>query len=265
MLHRLAFERTETEAWTTSHLVEVAGLTLERPVGVAAADDGRLVVVDEGAPAVFVVDADRAYFNRLNYNNHRKPWWEGGRLYLPMQDAGVLKFGVRPLTFEVQGRELQRIEAGARLGGGRWYLIDTGLRRVLRFGPDGAFQETLQPHRGGEPVDLAMDVRGRLYVLDARSGEVIRYGEEGHYDAVAVVGAWRRPVAIEVDRLGNIYVLDRDARTIDIYQPDGGLRARLGPDLPGGTRLRGPRDLAVDGRGVLYVVDRDLSAVVAIR
>ena len=72
---------------------------------------------------------------------------------------------------------------------------------------------------------------------------------------------WRRPEALTIDALGNVYVLDRDEKTIDVFDPDGTLLLTYGPELPDGTRLSGPRDLAVDDEGRLYVVDRDLDAV----
>lgn len=258
-----------TPPWTESGVLVVRGLQLDEPIGVAAGSEGQLLVIDEGIPAVVLVDAERSRADRLAYNDHARPWWgSDGLPYLPTRRAGVIALGGSRVGFlaNEDGRAvpLKELEAGVRTGAGRWYLLDGDPPRVLRFGAEGDFQG-LVTARHEEPVDVAIDPRGRLHVLDRGSGTVVRFELDGRREGVVARGTWRRAEAIEVDSLGNVYVLDRDARIVDVFDPQGQRVYRLGPTLPGGVQLRGPRDLAVDGAGHVYIADRNGSAIVVAR
>lgn len=270
LLHRFPVRRLAGEPpWTSVHSVQVSGVRLDEPVAVAADSDGQLLVVDEGIPAVVLVDAERRQATRLAYNEHARPWWgSDGLPYLPTRKAGVIALGGTRVGFlaSEDGRAvpLKELEAGTRTPAGRWYLIDAGPRRLLRFGSEGDYQGAAS-EPGEEPVDLAMDTLGRLHVLDQEVGAVIRFHPDGRREGVVVRGTWRRPAAVEVDALGNVYVLDRDAKTIDVYDAAGTRIERLGPVLPGGVELRGPRDISVDGSGQLYIADRSASVILVCR
>lgn len=251
--------------WSQVRSVTASGMRLDRPVAVAAGADGQLLVIDEGIPAVLLVDAERQGASRLTYNDHARPWWgSDGLPYLPTQRAGVIALGGTRVGFLASegGRAvpLKDLEAGTRTPAGRWYLIDGSPRRLLRFGSEGDYQG-LASQAGEQPVDVAMDTMGRLHVLDAEGRAVIRFLPDGRREGVVVRGTWRRPEALDVDALGNIYVLDRDGKTVDVYDSEGTRIQRLGPVLPGGVELRGPRDITVDGSGQLYIVDRNASAI----
>ena len=270
LIHRIELISGEGRAaWTRARELRVAALTLERPVAVAAAADGRLIVVDEGLPLVALVEADRRTVSRLTYSEHRRPWWGlDGTAYLSTRKVGVQPYGGLALGFlEVRDDRrlpLKELRAVARGAGGRWYLLDTDPPRVLVFSDAVEFQGVVAARPQREPVDLATDSAGRLFVLDGEASAVWRYGEDGTDQGVSVRGSWRRPVAIDVDMLGNLYVLDRDSRTVEVYRPNGELLERLGPQFPGGLQLREPRDLAVDGSGRLYIADRRLGSVVLV-
>ncbi len=255
--------------WSSSRPLAPAGAAFERPVAVAASADGQVLVVDEGLPAVVLVDAQHATSSRLAYNDHSRPWWgDDGLPYLPTQKAGIIALGGSRVGFLAteNGRPvpLKDLRAGARTPAGRWYLLDDDPARVLRFGRDGDFEG--QASRARErPVDVAVDPRGRLLLLDREAGQVVRFHPDGSREGPVVTAPWRRPEALAVDGLGNIYVLDRDARTIDVFDETGARLARLGPSLPGGVELRSPRDLGLDGVGHVYVADRGASAVYVVR
>ena len=257
--------RDGAPSWLTATPAPVGGLTLERPVAVAAGTDGQLLIVDEGVPAVLLIDASGRTASSLPYNDHSRPWWGlDGLPYLPTRRAGVIALGGSRLGFLARegGRvvPLKELQAGARTPEGRWYLLDDDPKRVLRFGAEGDYQG-LATTPDQEPVDVAVDLQGQVYVLDREMQTVTRFQPDGRSDGVLISGVWRRAEALEVDGLGNIYVLDRDARTVEVYDKEGVLRARLGPMLPGGQQLRGPRDISVDGTGRVYIADRDASTV----
>lgn len=245
-----------------------AGTTLDRPLAVAVGTDGSLLIVDEGEPAVVLKDPSREQASRLPYNAHTRPWWGvDGLPYLPTRKAGVIALGGTRVGFMAADRggsaPLKELEAGVRTPDGAWFLLDGNPRRVVHFGPDGAYRGVATTATE-QPVDVATDMAGRVYVLDRTGPRVSRFLPDGSRDGVIVSAAWRRPEALEIDRLGNVYVLDRDARTIDIFGPDGQRLYRLGPGLPGAIELRGPRDLTVDEAGRIFVADRSSRNVVVI-
>lgn len=269
LLHRFRVRAVAGDPpWTVARALSIPDPPLDRPVAVAAAPDGQLLVVDEGIPAVLMLDAAHVRATRLGYNDHTRPWWGADGLpYLPTRRSGVIALGGSRLGFlaNEQGRPvpLKDLQAGARTPAGLWFLLDKDPPRVIAFDPAGAYIGLATAARD-EPLDVAVDPDGLLYVLDRQPGAVVRL-ERDNSRTTVVSERWRRPEAIEVDALGNLYVLDRDARTVSVYDRDGQPIQVLGPVLPGGLALDSPRDLSVDGEGRIYVADRNLPAVVLIQ
>lgn len=269
LLHRFRVRAAGGDPpWGVARALSIGETRLDRPVAVAAAPDGQLLIVDEGLPAVLMLDAAHASATRLGYNDHTRPWWGADGLpYLPTRRSGVIALGGSRLGFlaNEQGRPvpLKDLQAGGRTPAGLWFLLDHDPRRVIAFDAAGTYIGLATAARD-EPQDVAVDPQGLLHVLDRRLAAVVRL-EADNSRTTVVSSRWRRPEALEVDALGNVYVLDRDARTVSVYDRAGQLLQVLGPVLPGGLTLDGPRDLSVDGEGRIYVADRDLPAVVLIQ
>jgi hypothetical protein len=269
LLHRFRIRAAGGELpWSMSSRLRPGDPPLERPIAVAAADDGQLLVVDEGIPAVVLLDAAHAVASRLSYNDHTRPWWGADGLpYLPTRRSGVIALGGSRLGFlaNESGRSvpLKDLQSGARTPQGMWFLLDHDPRRVIAFDAAGTYIGIATAARD-EPADVAVDAAGRLHFLDREAGSVVRFDKQNERNVV-VSARWRRPEALEVDALGNIYVLDRDARAVYVFNRDGIPIQALGPILPGGIELRGPRDIAVDGSGRIYIADRSLPAVVLVQ
>jgi hypothetical protein len=244
------------------------GAEIDRPAAIAVSSDGQVLLVDDGAPAVFLKDPGRATASRLTYNAHSRPWWGvDGLPYLPTRKAGVIALGGSQLGFMSNDRgrsmPLKDLQAGVRTPDGSWFLLDADPRRVLKFDPDGTYRG-LATTANEQPVDVDIDGLGRLYVLDREGSRIVRFDANGEREGVVVATQWQRAEALAVDRIGNSYVIDRDARAIDIFAPDGRRIRRLGPTLPGNIELNAPRDLAVDDSGRIFVADRNARAVVVI-
>ena len=269
LLHRTVFRPgLRRSPWTTMRRLEAPGRGLDNPVGLAVAPDGRVVVTDEGTDLALTFSADGQLVGTTVVDRGGFPWTgPDGELYVLDRRGIQQPFGETvSATFAVPDgggfRNLENLRAGARGVFDEWFILDTRLRRVVRFDRQRQYSATLVERGGGsEIVDLALDRRGRLYALDGEQNHVIRFGLDGAVEGTVVSHEWRRPEALTIDALGNVYVLDRDEKTIDVFDPDGTLLLTYGPELPDGTRLGGPRDLAVDDEGRLYVVDRDLDAV----
>ncbi len=257
--------------WETSGRAPIGGEPLDDPIGVAASSDGTLLISDEGANVVVLVNPQQSdSLTRVIEKDARRPWWDlDGQPYVAIK-GGVLmpREEVRAQFPDPQrpDRALEDIIAGARGLAGEWILLSNRNKSVAKISADGSSLATL-PLIGAtfEPVDLATDPYGWLYIIDKDSRGVHRFSPDGVYDGGLASVSWKEPYALDVDALGNVYVLDRRAKKIDVFDAEGVNRWSMGPVLPGGVELRDPRDVAVDGQGRVYVADRNLSVVVMIQ
>ena len=266
LIHRLKVRPAAGQpSWPTARLLPVASAQLKKPVAIAASADGRVVIADDGTDTGLLVGVDGALEGRVQAKDMGHPWWIDGHAYLPagenvyaFNDRTNLRF-LAPKGDDL--KPLEKLTGGARGTFGQWYLLDRGRGEVIAFAPAGRHLGVLAQ---GDPADLAQDLQGRLYVLDRRTKEVTRYSAQGDHQGTIARGDWRKPEAIAVDALGNLYVLDRDPGRVDIFDPEGNRVTSLGPSLPGGIELRGPLDLAIDGRGHIFIADPRLGAVVVL-
>ena len=137
-------------------------------------------------------------------------------------------------------------------GQGRLYVLDRGLKRILRFDTSGvtdaAYNKAMAAHAQlVSPVALAIDDRDVLYVSDEPSNAVLRFDSEG-----GVLGALPktrgpaspRALAVHHDRL---YVADAKSGAIHVYESSQGW---LGT-VPG---YAGPVSaMALDEAGTLFI------------
>ncbi len=267
LIHRrLVRPLSGSAPWPTASRYPAGGLQLKEPSGVAAAEDGRLIITDRRLKTAVLVDADGQVKQRATVEASGHPGWSAGAPYR-VTDLGIsAPFDGRqsPRFLEPHpGKEkpLKGLLAAERGRFGDWFIIARGWKSLLSFVTARQGQALLAANKP-EPVDLAQDVLGRIYVLDRNSKSVLRLGVDRRQVETVLKAAWKRPVALALDPLGNTYVLDRGNRTVEMWNAAGRRQARLGPQLGGGIELRKPVDLAVDGSGRVFIADSDLPFVV---
>jgi tetratricopeptide (TPR) repeat protein len=255
--------------WLAAHPFPASGLTLREPSGVAAQEDGRVLIVDGRSDLAALVGGDGEVLERRTVEDAARPGWTaGGVPYVATQTGIELLFDDQRTSFleprpgkEAALKGLQAAELGPF---GHWFIVAKGWKGLLSYETRRKGQELLATDRP-ELVDLASDSQGRLYALDRRARNVSRIGVDRRSQGVVVQGgSWKRPEALAVDRLGNIYVVDRGSRIVRVYDAGGQSLAALGPQLGGGIELRAPVDLAVDGAGRLFIADEKLPFVVVL-
>ncbi len=257
------------EPWSGARQVRISGPQLKDPIGIAAAEDNRLIIVDEGIPLLAVVEAGGVLSYRVPSSEATHPFWgREGTAYAATKRTITMPAGRARQNFSApDGDEIKPVEeiaAGARGIYRQWLVLDRNKRSVYVFDETAGYRSSLTDSDDHEPVDVAVDYLGRIYVLDRRGDSVLRFAADGTQRTRLIQGDWRRPEAITVDELGNVYVLDRDAKTVDVFGAGGNLRWQLGPELPGGIELNSPRDIGVDGSGRIYIADRGLKAFLVV-
>jgi len=106
---------------------------------------------------------------------------------------------------------------------GNVYVADTGNARVQKFGPDGRFLKAVGTAGSGEgefnqPSDLALDGQGNVYVIDTWNHRVQKFDADLNF-----VGAWGKAAKSLI--------------------------------RPGEDEMWGPRSIAVDWDGNVWVID----------
>jgi len=115
------------------------------------------------------------------------------------------------------------------------------------------------------PVGIALDAQGNLYVADSGNARVQKFDAAGRFlETVGVPGTepgqFNQPAGAAVDAQGNLYVVDTWNHRVQKFGPDLAFMATWGRptnDLinPGPDQMWGPRAIAVDAQGNVWVVD----------
>lgn len=269
LMHRLHLRPSlGTSSWPTVSQFPRGGSPLRQPDGVAAAEDGRVMVVDGKSKSVLLLDADGRLVESATLDDMERPSWNAGRWPYVVTDEEIrLPFhGERTRFLEPRAdREVQLdgMQAAERGLFGQWYVIAKGWKSLLAYSGSRQGRELLAKNRPAF-VDIAQDSQGRLYLLDGKSKQIQRLDRDGRGDGVVLQGEWRRPQALALDPLGRMYVLDRGDNTIKIYDPQGQYLTVLGPKFSGGIELRAPVDISVDGAGRIFIADTKLPFVVVL-
>jgi hypothetical protein len=265
------------------------GSWLRSLTGVAAAETGTVWLLDARARravpiAGTAIDAGAAPI----------PLPEDVRGILPLQGRQIC-FWTERTIFLPDGRRFDPAgpaEGGEaappvrRIGGvsfgpdGEIEVLDTGGRRVLRYGRDLSLRG--EPTRFDERPTAMARGGGILYVLLHSKQMVVALmagigsseGVSGVHGAgveqrvIDLKGAgWEidSPEGIAADALGRLYVLDGSAKSVSIFTRDGARVAVVAPEKGSLGAMRSPEGIAVDSEGRLYVADTGSGSVLRYR
>ena len=128
-----------------------------------------------------------------------------------------------------------------------------------------------------KPKQLAVDDQGNVYIADQYNGQVEKLTPSGTLSLVAGNGSYGPPTpgpatssamgapeGVAVNRTGDVFIADPDESVVDEVTPSGTLSVVAGiPGSPGlptlgpgtSSELNGPRGLALDAAGDLYIAD----------
>jgi DNA-binding beta-propeller fold protein YncE len=130
----------------------------------------------------------------------------------------------------------------------------------------GSFGTTLGQLQA--PKGVAVDAAGNIYVADSYNHRIQMFDPNGNPirqwgSQGSAPGQFNEPWGVGVAPDGNIYVADTWNHRIQVFDPEGNFLTMWGgPDVgqvsqitEGGSQLYGPRDIAFDSQGRLYVSD----------
>jgi sugar lactone lactonase YvrE len=139
------------------------------------------------------------------------------------------------------------------------FVADTGNRRVQAFDRDGAFSNAWtgaeEPFQ--EPLALGVEGQDRLLVLDSPEGWIYRFEDNGH--PLARIGGPTiqayHPRGMTVLDDDTVVVADTGGGRLLFLSPTGDVQRQVGTIGQALSQFSEPTDLAVDERGVHYVVE----------
>jgi sugar lactone lactonase YvrE len=178
---------------------------------------------------------------------------------------------------------------------GNVYVADSANHRVRKIAPDGTVTTVVGGDQVGyadgpiseavfsTPTGVAVAASGTLYVADSAEvdphpmrvrvvtldGTVTTLAgswEEGYKDGFGPDAQFKVPATVTVDDAGNVYVADTNNHRVRLISPEGEVTTLAGSleagyaagyvDGPAAeAKFNGPRSVAVDGAGNVYVAD----------
>ncbi len=197
---------------------------------VAAASQGRLLVLHRGAHPVMEFESDGAFvrswgdsmFSEGKVAAIPEAYWTADKshysaVYGP---AGCASCGAHSVRLDPQGN-IWVVDAPGHVV----YKLNPDRQEIMRLGTKGV--SGTDAHHFNLPTDVAFGPNGDVYVTDGYgSARVVKYTRDGTY-----VLQWGRrgkgpgefglPHNLVVDRQGRVYVTDRDNQRIEVFDSEG--------------------------------------------
>lgn len=254
---------------------------LSQPQGVVIDEKrGKVYVADTGNHAVFEFERDGRFVGALPV----KPGAEqtgfpyglaisGDRLYVSDPAAGRIDvFDFKKDEFVTSLRPGPSLTHGfaptglAVAGNGDLVVADSAAHRVLVFDVKGNVKAVIGKPGSSEgrlayPNDVA--VQGdQIFVADSNNSRVQVFRVDGRFERVFTSkDQIALPRGIAVDPAGRLWVADVLAHKVRVLGEDGKTLHSLGDATLDSQSFRFPNDLALDGRGRVFVADREKGRV----
>ena len=175
--------------------------------------------------------------------------------------ASVGKKGSGPLQFNTpRGIAISPIT-------GQVYIADFNNHRIQVLNPDLTFSHSFGSRGSANgqfvyPWDIAIDSQGLVYVADRNNNRIQKFSPDGKF--VGQFGTYgsgpgqiNYPVSITIDTAatGLVYVSEGGNHRISVFTSDGVFVSKFGSYGSNIDRFKGPRGLAFNKDGILYVCD----------
>lgn len=180
--------------------------------------------------------------------------------------ASSLQFGAEPTPARrFIAADLPDVRGLAVDAQGILYVTEARTVTVHRLTPAG--DDTVLPTRAIKgPFGVAVDMHGLVYVSDDHHNAVYRLGADGTPTSIVTAGdpaGLDDATTLAVDEAGDVFVGDNHHHVVRRITPDGTLATFAGhlgdvgatDGVAANARFGGPRGIAIDHAGNLYVAD----------
>ncbi len=139
------------------------------------------------------------------------------------------------------------------------FVADTRNRRIQAFDQDGSFSDTWTGAKElfAEPLALGVDGQNRLLVLDSPEGWIYRFESDGRsldrFGGPAIQAYHPRGLTVLED--DTLVVSDTGGGRLTFLSPTGNVQRYIGEVGQSLSQFSEPTDVAVDERGIYYVVE----------
>ncbi len=161
------------------------------------------------------------------------------------------------------------------MANGTLFVADTGNKEVVKFDPQGTFagvveikrympNGTTSPVALDEPVGITDGPNGNIYVCDVGNQRIVSFTPQGNFvRSWSVLGwspdnsadfLWIEPY-VAVDPNGFVYATDSTKHAVHCFSPNNDRVYLGGGQGSGQGRLSGPKGIAVNSEGILYIAD----------
>jgi streptogramin lyase len=262
------------------------GSPLTNPSAIAVAPLGKVYVANVSSSVLFQIDPSGAVAIFMTYwtGDEDAPMYGPNGLAVHSDGKVFVAAGASDNAFRVtpSGVASEILDATGDGAGnpasipeavvvdkhGNAYVAARGSDNVFRITPGGEVTEILDATGDGaghpleRPTDLALDGQGNLYVTGLTSDNLFRVASDG---AVAWLGDFSGIEDVVVDKQDQVFVSLQGSDEVVLLTPAGQVVPILGPAGAGpGQPLDGPRELAVDDAGRVYVTAFDSDNVLRV-
>ena len=257
---------------------------LVQPLGVAVSADDLVYVTDAaaGAVRVYTLDGDHRFsFSEISDGDRTAL---GTPVYVEVNSIGEVFVSDRRhravYVFSADGEYLRKVSPATAKEARVWgplavafdedddlFVSDVGrsdLHQIIEFDREG--DEIMRFGRSAQ-AERVTDVPGSflfpngivardgvVYVADSNNQRVQVFDGDGRFERIIATSGI--PRGLDMDDEGRLYVADALAHQGDVYLSSGERIASFGGQGVGPGQFRFTNDVALDGRGRIYLTDR---------
>lgn len=243
--------------------IQVTGVTLSSPFGIAKDASGNIYVADSGTNSIIKYSTGGTISSFITgvINPVGLVFDSSGNCYVLSNITGASKVYKYPstggstgtlLTFGATNLQTSfgiAIDAVDNLYITNYSGTTTNTYKVYKCSTSGGspLLTIASTTNLNQPVNVALDNAGNIYILNIGNKTVVKYNSGGTFQStlITTTGA---PYGLCVDGAGHIYVGDPGAGTANVYNSAGGTALFS-------VTQAGSRGLITDNAGILYVSD----------
>ena len=247
---------------------------LNTPFGVAATDDGHIIVSERGSHCVTVLNRDGKKMKSFGQGSENVKFSQPRGIAITSDNfilvadnhkiqkismdgkciTSIGKQGSGPLEFnEPNGITISQLT-------GYIYIADYNNHRIQVLNSDLTLSRIFGSHGSAEgefnhPVDVATDRQGLVYVTDCWNHRIQKFSFEG-YILSGIKRQFIYPTGIVIDDNNLIYIAESGNRCLSVFTTDGQFVRSFGEYGSSVGHFNDPYGITFDKEGYLYICDR---------